>query len=386
MKLKKLVSSVLAAALCALSLTGCAGGGASSTPTNSASTPSVSSAESSENKTESTASSANETNSTESSAESTVSAPASSAPSSESSAASTPASTDGLKVVALKGPTAMGLTKLMDDNEKNSLGYSFEIKAAPDEISPMVAQGTADIFCVPANLASVLSNKTDGKVQAVAINTLGVLYICEKGETVKNVSDLKGKTIYSAGKGSTPEYALNFILKSNGVDPEKDVTIEWKSEHAECLEAMLKGENCVAMLPQPFVTTAQMKNDTVKAVLDLNKEWDALGVDSSLITGVAIVRRETAEQNPDAVNAFLSRYKESVDYVNGNVEAAAELIGKYDIVPKAVALKAVPNCNIVCITGTEMKNKLSGYLKVLSDNDPKAVGGKLPDDNFYYAG
>lgn len=381
MKLKKLIASVMAAALCALPLTGCAGGGNSSAPTDPASSgsaPAVSSA----NVTSSAASSANDT----SSKTSETSAPASTASSVTSAETSAPAGGDGLKVVALKGPTAMGLTKLMDDNEKNSLGYSFEIKAAPDEISPMVAQGTADIFCVPANLASVLFNKTEGKVQAAAINTLGVLYICEKGETVKNVSDLKGKTIYSAGKGSTPEYALNFILQSNGLDLEKDVTIEWKSEHAECLEAMLQGENCVAMLPQPFVTTAQTKNDAVKVVLDLNKEWDALGVSSSLITGVAIVRREVAEQKPEAVNAFLSQYKESVDYVNGNVDAAAELIGKYDIVPAAVAKKAVPNCNIVCITGTEMKDKLSGYLKVLSDNDPKAVGGKLPDDRFYFVG
>lgn len=381
MKLKKLIASVMAAALCALPLTGCAGGGNSSAPTDPASSgsaPAVSSA----NVTSSAASSANDT----SSKTSETSAPASTASSVTSAETSAPAGGDGLKVVALKGPTAMGLTKLMDDNEKNSLGYSFEIKAAPDEISPMVAQGTADIFCVPANLASVLFNKTEGKVQTAAINTLGVLYICEKGETVKNVSDLKGKTIYSAGKGSTPEYALNFILQSNGLDLEKDVTIEWKSEHAECLEAMLQGENCVAMLPQPFVTTAQTKNDAVKVVLDLNKEWDALGVSSSLITGVAIVRREVAEQKPEAVKAFLSQYKESVDYVNGNVDAAAELIGKYDIVPAAVAKKAVPNCNIVCITGTEMKDKLSGYLKVLSDNDPKAVGGKLPDDSFYFVG
>ena len=286
----------------------------------------------------------------------------------------------------MKGPTAMGLTKLMDDNEKNGLGYDFEIKAAPDEISPMAAQGTADIFCVPANLAAVLCNKTEGKVRAIAINTLGVLYICEKGETVKTVADLKGKTIYSAGKGSTPEYALNFILKSNDIDPEKDVTIEWKSEHAECLEAMLKGENCVAMLPQPFVTTAQTKNEAVKVVLDLNKEWDALGVDSSLITGAAIVRTEFAEKNPEAVKTFLSQYKQSVDYVNENVDEAAALIEKYDIVPAAVAKKAVPNCNIVCITGTEMKNKLSGYLKVLFDNNPKAVGEKFPADDFYYIG
>lgn len=376
MKLKKIISSVLAAAFCALSLTGCGNGG-SSTPESSASSPagSVNSSESSVNSGESATSSA---------AGSDVSAPESAASTSESGTASTPAENGSVKVVALKGPTAMGLAKLMEDNEKNNLGYNFEIKAAPDEISPMAAQGTADIFCVPANLASVLCNKTEGKVQAIAVNTLGVLYICEKGETVKSVADLKGKTIYSAGKGSTPEYALNFILKNNNLDPEKDVTIEWKSEHAECLEAMLKGENCVAMLPQPFVTTAQIKNDAVKVVLDLNKEWDALGKDSSLITGAAIVRKEFAENNPEALKTFLKQYKDSVDYVNNNVDDAAALIEKADIVPAAVAKKAIPNCNIVCITGEEMKTKLSAYLQVLFDSDPKSVGGKLPEDAFYY--
>lgn len=374
MKLKKLVSSVLAAALCALSLTGCGG-----SSTNSTTDSAVSSADSAANSTDSAASS-------DAPESSEASAPASS----EASAAEsdpgdvlTPAEPN-IKVVALKGPTAMGLTKLMDDNEKNGFAYDFEIKAAPDEISPMVAQGAADIFCVPANLAAVLCSKTEGKVQAIAINTLGVLYICEKGETVTSVADLKGKTIYSSGKGSTPEYALNFILQSNGLDPEKDVTIEWKSEHAECLQAMLTGENCVAMLPQPFVTTAQTQNEEVKVVLDLNDEWDKLGLDSSLITGAAIVRTEFAEKNPEAVNTFLSKYAESVDYVNNNVDEAAELIEKYDIVKAAVAKKALPNCHIVCITGSEMKDKLSGYLQVLFDNDPASVGGKVPEDTFYY--
>lgn len=379
MKLKKLVSSVLAAALCALSLTGCSNGGTSGG--SSANESSASSA--------ATESSANTTSSAASGESSAVSTPDSSVPESSAPESSAPDQTEptkaNVRIVALKGPTAMGLTKMVEDGS-SSLNYDFQIKAAPDEISPMVAQGSADIFCVPANLAAVLSNKTEGKVQVAAINTLGVLYICEKGETVKTVADLKGKTIYSAGKGSTPEYALNFILKKNSIDPEKDVTIEWKSEHAECLEAMLKGENCVAMLPQPFVTTAQTKNDAVKVVLDLNAEWDKLGVDSSLITGVAIVRREFAEKNPEAVKEFLKQYKESVDYINGNVDEAAKLIGKYDIVPEAVAKKAVPNCNIVCITGADMKGKLSGYLNVLFENDPKSVGGKLPDDTFYFVG
>ena len=379
MKLKKIISSVLAAALCALSLTGCGNSGSSSTVNSSASSTANSTTSAASSDTSTTVSSAASETSTY------TSAPTSTASTTETSSAPT-SDGDGIKVVALKGPTAMGLTKLMDDNEKENLGYNFEIKASPDEISPMAAQGTADIFCVPANLASVLCNKTEGKVQAIAINTLGVLYICEKGETVKSVADLKGKTIYSAGKGSTPEYALNFILKKNNIDPEKDVTIEWKSEHAECLEAMLKGENCVAMLPQPFVTTAQAKNDAVKVVLDLNEEWDNLGVDSSLITGAAIVRREFAEKNPEAVNKFLSQYEKSVEYVNSNIDDAAALIEKYDIVPAAVAKKAIPNCHIVCIYGTAMKDKLSGYLQVLFDNDPKSVGGKLPDNSFYYVG
>lgn len=352
MKMKKILTGAIAAFICAISLTACSNGGDLESSDNSDNSPNVSTTDESESN------SAGENTSV--------------------------AKPEQFRVAALKGPTAMGLVKLMDDNETSDLGYEFNIYAAPDEITLLVAKGDVDIACVPANLCSVLYNKTEGKVQACAVNTLGVLYICENGESVKSVADLKGRTIYSAGKGSTPEYALNFILGSNGIDPEKDVTIEWKSEHAECLQAMLTGENCVAMLPQPFVTTAQTKNENVRVALDLNTEWDNLGLDSVMITGGAIVRKEFAEQYPDAVNEFLSRYAESVNYVNTNVDEGAALVGKYDIVPEAVAKKALPSCNIVCITGDELKIKLSGYLQVLFDNDSAAVGGKLPGDDFYY--
>lgn len=355
MRIKKIISSVLAAALCALSFSGCSSTG-------------------------NTSSSSNETPTSNSSSETN--------PSNDSSNGESeipnPEDDAEIKIVALKGPTAMGLTKLMEDSKNDDLGYTFEIKAAPEEISLMAANGSADIFCVPANLASILYKKTGGGVQAIAINTLGVLYICENGSDVNSVDDLKGKTIYSAGKGSTPEYALNFILTSNGLEPGVDVNIEWKNEHTECLQAMLSGENCVAMLPEPFVTTAKAKSETVNVVLDLNKEWDKLGVDSSLITGAAIVRAEFAQQHPDAVNKFLSEYEKSVDYVNNNIEEAAALIEKFDIVKAEVAKKAIPNCNIVCIYGSAMKDKLAGYLQVLFDNEPTAVGGAVPDDSFYY--
>lgn len=296
-----------------------------------------------------------------------------------------------VRVTALKGPTAMGMVELMNEAESgavNGNAYDFTIASAVDEVSPKLVKGETDIAAVPANLAAVLYNNTEGQVEVLAVNTLGVLYIVESGDSIGSVEDLRGKTIYASGKGATPEYALNYILSENGIDPAKDVTIEWKSEHAECLAALLAEKNAIAMLPQPFVTTAQMKNDQIQVRLDLTAEWDAIqqGADapSQLITGVLVVRRQFAQENPEAVEAFLKSYAESVEYVNANVEEAAQLVGKYEIVPAAVAQKAIPACNIVCITGADMQQKLSGYLNVLFEQNPKAVGGALPADDFYY--
>lgn len=289
-----------------------------------------------------------------------------------------------INITALSGPTAMGMTKLMEDSEAEGYSYEFSIVSAVDELSPKVVKGDTDIFCVPANLASVLYNKTEGGVKVLAVNTLGVIYICENGNTVTSVSDLKGKTVYASGKNATPEYALNYILTQNGIDPEKDLTIEWKSEHAECVAALLADENGVAMLPQPFVTSAQAQNDGINAVLDLTEEWNKLDNGSAMITGVVAVRTEFAEENPEAVNEFLTRYAASVEYVNANVSEAAQLVEKYGIIKAAVAEKAIPKCNIVCITAEEMKEKLSGYLNVLFEQVPEAVGGAVPADDFYY--
>ncbi len=291
---------------------------------------------------------------------------------------------ESISVSAMKGPTAMGMTKLMDEDETLGYPYDFQILASADEVAPLVIQGNTDIVCAPANLASVLYNKTEGGVKVLAVNTLGVLYIVENGNTVTSMEDLRGKTIYASGKGASPEFALYYLLKENGIDPENDVTIEWKSEHSECLAALTSGENGVALLPQPFVTTAMTKAEGINVVLDLTEEWEKLDNGSACLTGVVMARAEFIEQYPEVVEEFLDRYAASVDYVNNNVADAAQLVGKYDIVPAAVAEKAIPECNIVCITGAEMKEKLSGYLNVLFEQLPTSVGGALPADDFYY--
>ena len=294
------------------------------------------------------------------------------------------ASAEALRVAALKGPTAMGMVKMMSDDGGSN--YAFDIHAAADEITPKLVQGELDVAALPANLAAVLYQRTKGELQVLAVNTLGVLYIAERGDSIHSVADLKGRTIYSAGKGSTPEYALNYILRQNGLEPGVDVTIEYKSEHAECLSALMGDENACAMLPQPFLTVAMTKAPDMRMALDLTQEWDALQAEggSAMITGVVVARRAAVEENAAVIDAFLADYAESVSYTNADVPGAAALIGAYDIVTAEVAEVALPACNIVCITGEEMQQKLSGYLEVLFEQDPESVGGALPDAQFYY--
>lgn len=286
----------------------------------------------------------------------------------------------------------MGIVQFMDQVDSGVLtdnNYTFSIAAAIDEVTPMLAKGELDIAAMPANVSSVLYNNNSAGFQVLAINTLGVLYIVESGNTVQSMEDLRGKTIYASGKGATPEYALNYILSANGIDPTADVTIEWKSEHAECLSALMAQENAIAMLPQPFVTTAQTKSDQIRVALDLTQEWDTLQegneTPSALITGVVVARREFVEQNPDAVSAFLDHYKTSVEYVNSNTDEAAQLVGQYGIVTAEVAEKALPACNITFIEGKEMQEKLSGYLAALFEQNPRSIGGALPGDDFYFS-
>lgn len=288
-----------------------------------------------------------------------------------------------VKVVSLKGPTSMGLVKLMQDSEQGKVkthAYHFKIASAMDEVTALVAKGEVDIATVPANLSSVLYNNTKKSVQVLGINTLGVLYLVETGNQLKQLSDLKGKTIYASGKGATPEYSLKSLLEKNGIS---DVHIEWKSEHTEVVQALAKDPKGIALLPEPFVTVAMTKNPKIRVALDLNKEWEKAN-GSPLLTGVVIARKEFVEKNPEVIQDFLHKYKESVDFANSKTDEAAKLVGQYNIVKEAIAKKALPNCHITLVTGKDLKKQLANYLSILHQQNPKAIGGHLPEDDFYY--
>lgn len=291
-----------------------------------------------------------------------------------------------IRVASLKGPTTMGMVKLISDAGKgeSAHNYQFDIYGTADEIVPLLVNGEVDIALVPSNLASVLYNKTGGEVQVAAVSTLGVLSIVETGDTIKSIADLKGRTIYSTGKGTTPEYVLNYLLKENGLDPVKDVTIEYKSEATELAVLLSQSENAVAVIPEPFATVVRLQNPKVRTALDLTDEWEKASDGKSLITGVVVVRKAFLEENEQAFQDFLKEYKASTAYVNKNAEAAGVLVAEYGIVEKAsVAAKAIPGCHIVYLDGKEMKLLVGAYLKVLFEANPQSIGGKLPGDDFY---
>lgn len=289
--------------------------------------------------------------------------------------------TTAVRVGALTGPTAMGMAQLLNQPE-----YTPTIVGTADELMPRILQGEVDIAAVPANLAATLYQKTQGSVTVLAVNVLGVLYIGELGgDTVQTVADLKGKTLLATGKGATPEYFLRYILTQNGLDPDKDVAIQWKSEPSEVVALLnAKGEG-LAMLPQPYVTAAANQlGENFRIALSVSEEWEKLESDSRCTTAVVMARTAFVQEHPEQVQAFLEALSQSVQWVNEQPQEAAELCEQLGIIKAGVAKKAIPGCNLVCITGDEMKQALSGCLEVIYDQNPKAVGGKLPGNDFYY--
>lgn len=285
-----------------------------------------------------------------------------------------------VKVGMLKGPTGMGAAWLMDQSEQGLTlnRYEFTLAGAADEITGQLVQGGLDIAALPTNAISTLYNKTEGKIVALGVNTLGVLYILENGESVSGISDLDGKTILASGKGSTAESVLNYLLSENGVNAE----IYWASEHTEAATLAITGEYDIVMLPEPFVTNVMTKNADLRVALNLSEEWDNLTGEVLTMGGIA-VRKEFLEQNPEAVAEFIKDYGLSIEFTCSDPAAAGVLIEKYGIATAAVAENAIPRCNIVWLYGDEYKTVLKNFLSVLNDANPASIGGNMPGEDFY---
>ncbi len=286
-----------------------------------------------------------------------------------------------VRIGALKGATTIGLVNLIDEAKENS-NYEFEMYTAGSDVMAAMVAGNIDIGLVPANVACVMNQKVEGGVTVIDINTLGVLNCVSASDEITSMADLAGKTVYSTGQGAVPEFTIRYLLEANGVT---DCNLEFKSEPTEIVSLFAEDQDAVAILPQPFVTAALAQNDTLKISFNLNDEWVAVNSDSKIVTGVTVVSNSFLSDHKAAVDKFLEEHKKSADKALSDVDTTAALVVEQGIIAKEpLAKKAIPNCSITCITGKEMKSALEGFLKVLYEQDPKATGGSLPDDSFYY--
>lgn len=285
-----------------------------------------------------------------------------------------------IRIAALKGPIGMGMVKLAD--KQNYPNYTVSIEASPDALNPRIISGEVDVAAVPVNLASVLYNKLDGDISVLAVSTLGVLYVVEAGSEVNSVADLAGKTVYATGQGATPEYILNYLLDKNGVAG--SVEVNYVGEHAALATMLADGSAEIGMLPEPNVTSTLAGNDNLRIALNLTEEWNKV-CSTELVQGVVIARKSFVNEHPEAIEQFLREYEKSSAFVNENIDEAAKLIVDAGILGNVeIAKKAIPNCNISFSKGEAMHKAVEGMLTVLFEANPKSIGGKLPDKDFYY--
>lgn len=290
-----------------------------------------------------------------------------------------------LSVAGIQGPTGVGLANLMRSAPNSeAIEYSFMIASSPDEVVGKFSSGDVQVASVPTNLAAKLYKKLGGDVQVLALNTAGVLYMLENGNKVQSVADLRGKTIYSTGEGANPEYVLRHILKKNGIDPDKDVTIRFLAENSELVAKLATGEISLAMVPEPAATTAMTKNPDLRMAISMDAAWKAVEPDSDMMMGCVIAKKSFVKENTEAVQAFLAEYKTSIEAV-ADVDATAKLCADFGIIAaEPIAKKAIPRCNVVFVSGADMKPAIHGYYEILFDADPTSIGGAVPNDEFYF--
>ena len=291
-----------------------------------------------------------------------------------------------VNLYVLSGPTGIGAMNLWAaaDAGETENTYHVTMSGANDEVVAAISKGEADIAAVATNMAAALYNKTEGGVTVLAVNTLGVLSLLGNGQESATIADLAGKTIYAPGQGANPEYILRYVLSGNGLDPDRDVTIQFVGEGSELLTVWQSDPDAVILAPQPVATSILMQNENAATLFDMTEEWNKIS-GNQLMMGCVIVRNAFLQENPGAVELFLQEYAASIEKAQTDVEGTAALCEQYGLIPKAaLAQKAIPSCGLTFVTGAEMKTDLSAYLQVMYDADPKSVGGALPGDDFYY--
>jgi NitT/TauT family transport system substrate-binding protein len=288
----------------------------------------------------------------------------------------------------LKGPSAMAMINMIENKPLlgNNIQTVFEIKNEPNQVKTMIMEGIPDFAVVPATMAALLYNKGQDYILA-AIPVWGTLYLFGGDTSIHSWDDLKGKRVSIMGKGNTPDVLFRYLAKANGIDPEKDFQLDYSFPgHIELANAIASGISDLGVISEPMVSLVQQKNQKVKPLIDLNLEWEKQFGDSIPFAQTALlVKKEFLKAQPEMVEEYLLKLEECISWVNKNPNEAAALIKKYEILPdSALAVLSIPRCNIKFGSVLKEKAGIQEYLKVFYIFNPLIIGGKLPDEDFYY--
>ena len=283
----------------------------------------------------------------------------------------------------------MGMGWFINEAKEGNTYNNFNFEVGGVDYTALASKfntGDYDIIHCPSNVGAILYNNTDLKEEAVVadIGNLGLLYIMTTDPSVQSMQDLQGRNVYSIGEGGPPEYTMGYLLEQEGLT---DVNMSFKSTPFEVLNLLQDEENSIALLPQPFVEVAKLLVPGINTPIDITQEWDSLDLENGAesVTTITIVRKSFLEEHEEAVVEYLNMCKASVDYCLTNPKEAAAWTDEFEtFLNGEVAEAAMPYVNMCAITGNEMKDKLSGFLQIMYDYNPDAVGGAMPGDDFYY--
>ena len=291
------------------------------------------------------------------------------------------------KVAVLRGPTAVGMIKMMDAQPSlgDNVKAEYLVEQTPDTLSAKLLTGEIEIATIPTNTAAKLYNKGVA-YQIAAMNTWGVMYVLTNGVNINNWADLKGKQVDTTGQGAASDVVFRYLLSKNGVNPDKDLTLKYIASPVEQAQLAIAGKSKITVLPEPWVSTVISKNKDMKLALDMQKEWTRInGADVPFAQTCLVVKADFASQHPEIMTKFLQEYANSIEWANKNTVAAGELVTKHDIgIPADVAATAIPRLNLRYMSSIDAKASVEKYLQVLLDFSPDSIGGKLPDAKFYY--
>lgn len=292
---------------------------------------------------------------------------------------------ESVTVYCFKGPSGVGMIKMMDEPPRNAgMTVAVEALGSADLLVARFIAGDAKIGILPPNVAAKLA--ASGKPLAVvAVVGNGMLSLLTNDGGIRTVADLKGKEVYMAGQSSTPDYVFRKILIANAIDPEKGISLRYSMAYPEMAQALIAGKIATAVLPEPFASMARKGKPDLAAPIDVQAEWSRAGGSPQYPMTVLVADTRFASSRPDALKAIIDAYRSSIEWTVANPKAAGVLVEKHSLGLKAsVAEAAIPKSAYVFETAQDARKNLEALYSVLLAFAPASIGGKLPDDRFYW--